>query len=107
MESVMVGEQMNEAHVYLLQYRGGRPDVRFVPNEEMQKHGGTEAFETSLAETAIWFYPVGTIRGRLGRDGWPRKATKRVGELLQAWVELGCPRVMGRIGTVARAGDTN
>jgi hypothetical protein len=98
---------MKQLHVYLMKYRGGRGDIRFVPCEEMKEHGGVEGFETYLSEIATWFYPVGTIKGRLGRDGWPRKATKRVGELLKEWEERGSPKVMGRIGTVTQAGDTD
>lgn len=66
---------MNEAHVYMLQHRGGRPEVRFVADEEMRKHGGVEAFEANLSElpsgsipsgqsSAVWAGMVGPVGQR-------------------------------------------
>ena len=73
-------------------------EYRFHPEKDVEKEGGVAAVEADYSENAMWFYPLGKITAQSWSNGDLAFELKPLGELRDAWKQLGSPKVIGMAG---------
>jgi hypothetical protein len=91
-------EQSIDILVYEVCRADGIREIRLFPEEQAEKDGGAAGIEADYSENAMWFYPLGKMRGHYDENGELSFDGQRIVGLIKAWEKLGSPKVIGMAG---------